>query len=72
MTRGGRHRPGSAQTVSLTPNLRSKMIESLEPDTRYLVCVQGLSSDLRPVSKARPHTTSQASQPHMDNPEVII
>ncbi|KAK8736045.1 hypothetical protein OTU49_005197, partial [Cherax quadricarinatus] len=32
--------------------------------TSYLVCVQGLSSALRPVSRARPHTHQDALTTH--------
>ncbi|XP_071549840.1 uncharacterized protein [Panulirus ornatus] len=48
----------NARTLPATP--RTYQLEGLMPGTSYLVCVQGLTTTLRPVSRARPHTHQDA------------
>ncbi|ROT62626.1 Toll-like receptor 3 [Penaeus vannamei] len=59
---------GSLKSRSLPSSPRTFQLEGLRPDTSYLICVQGLTTALRPVSRARPHTQEDASTP--DHPPV--
>lgn len=60
---------GSLNTKVLPPSPRTHQLEGLQPGTSYLVCVQGLTTAQRPVSRARPHTYIDAPQ-HPPQPQV--
>ncbi|KAK3877252.1 hypothetical protein Pcinc_018050 [Petrolisthes cinctipes] len=54
---------GGLNTRSLPASSRTYLLGDLLPGTNYMVCVQGLTTSVRPVSRARPHTYLEAPYP---------